>query len=174
MSVKKILVAIDGSAHAKKAVGVASDMAQRYDAEVVLLHVLLSGKLPEALTRMVEAEHLADDAPSAPKHVVNVPRWMTALTAGGEDTKERRQVMAVGQRIVEQAELVIREKGVTGVRTLVEEGNAANQILKCAADEHPDFIVMGSRGLGTIDRLLQGSVSQKVTQLATCTCISVR
>jgi nucleotide-binding universal stress UspA family protein len=53
-----ILVAIDGSEHAHKALEVASDLADKYDAKMILVHVLGEGKPPEALRRMVEAEHL--------------------------------------------------------------------------------------------------------------------
>jgi nucleotide-binding universal stress UspA family protein len=36
------------------------------------------------------------------------------------------------------------------------------------------MIFLGSRGLGDIKGLLMGSVSHKVTQLAECTCVSVK
>lgn len=36
---EKILLAVDGSEHSAKAVDVAGDLAQRYDGEVVVLHV---------------------------------------------------------------------------------------------------------------------------------------
>ena len=39
--IKKILVPVDGSKHSVKAVELASDIASKYDAEVILLHVLL-------------------------------------------------------------------------------------------------------------------------------------
>jgi nucleotide-binding universal stress UspA family protein len=171
---KKILVTTDGSAHAQKAIGVASDLAAKYDAELVLLHVLLRGKIPESLKDMVEIEHLADDSSTTPEIAPGVPMWMAALATGGDDSKERRQAMAVGQQIVHVAEHAIRRTGARKVRTVVEEGGPADEILRCAQREKPDVIVVGRRGLGTIDRLLLGSVSQKVAQLVECTCIVVK
>jgi nucleotide-binding universal stress UspA family protein len=47
-------------------------------------------------------------------------------------------------------------------------------ILEVADEEKPDLLVMGSRGLGGIQRLLTGSVSQKVYNSAGCTVIVVR
>jgi nucleotide-binding universal stress UspA family protein len=47
-------------------------------------------------------------------------------------------------------------------------------ILKIADQEKPDLLVMGSRGLGGIQRLLTGSVSQKVHNSAECTVVVVR
>jgi nucleotide-binding universal stress UspA family protein len=38
--IKRILVATDGSDHANKAIEIASDIAQKYDATIVLLHVV--------------------------------------------------------------------------------------------------------------------------------------
>ena len=169
----KIMVATDGSDHAQRAVGVAAEMAQKYGAELVLVHVLLRGKLPDALTRIVKVEHLVDEPPPT-KKVAGVPMWMTALTSGGDDSEERREAFAVGQQIVERAEKVIRQRGVHDVRTVVEDGGPADGILRCVEREKPDLIVMGRRGLGPIERLLQGSVSQKVNQLAGCTCITVK
>ena len=39
---KKIVVAVDGSAHAKRAVDCAADVANKYGAELILLHVVES------------------------------------------------------------------------------------------------------------------------------------
>ncbi|MEQ9122440.1 MAG: universal stress protein, partial [Alphaproteobacteria bacterium] len=39
--IKKILVPIDGSDHANKAIDLAADLAGKYKAEIVLFHVLL-------------------------------------------------------------------------------------------------------------------------------------
>lgn len=46
----------------------------------------------------------------------------------------------------------------------VETGNIAKAILKVAADEKSDIIIMGSRGLGLFKGALIGSVSQKVVE----------
>ncbi|MDP6885037.1 MAG: universal stress protein, partial [Rhodospirillales bacterium] len=55
---KYILAATDGSNHAKKAVELASDLAAKYDATIMLLHVLPHGHLTGDLRRFAEAEHL--------------------------------------------------------------------------------------------------------------------
>jgi len=53
---KTILVSTDGSDHAGKAVAFASDLAAKYGAELIILHVLLRGHLPEELRRLVEVD----------------------------------------------------------------------------------------------------------------------
>ena len=64
------------------------------------------------------------------------------------------------------------QTGVREVYTMVEPGDPAKIIIDHAGDV--DMIVMGRRGLGPIDGLLQGSVSQKVNQLADAACVTVK
>ena len=45
MMIKTILVPTDGSEHAKKAVLLAADIAEKFDARMVILHVLSSDPL---------------------------------------------------------------------------------------------------------------------------------
>ena len=47
--IKKILVPVDGSAHSIKAAELASDLAAKYGAEILLLHVLLRGHMKHAI-----------------------------------------------------------------------------------------------------------------------------
>ncbi len=56
----------------------------------------------------------------------------------------------------------------------VEDGDPAERILRHAETDKVNLIVMGSRGIGSLRGLLMGSVSQKVSQLAPCSCITVR
>ena len=56
---KKILCPTDGSDHAYKALDLAIDMAKKYDAELVLLHVPHRSENIEALRRFAEIEGLA-------------------------------------------------------------------------------------------------------------------
>ena len=37
---KKILLPVDGSEHARKAAALAGDLAEKYDSELILLHVI--------------------------------------------------------------------------------------------------------------------------------------
>ena len=56
--IKTILAATDGSEHARKAVRLAADLADKYGAKLVLVHVLLRGELDEGLQHMAEVERL--------------------------------------------------------------------------------------------------------------------
>jgi nucleotide-binding universal stress UspA family protein len=67
-----------------------------------------------------------------------------------------------------------KRKGVSPISTRVEVGDSAAAILAVADEEKSDFIVMGTRGLGSIKGPLLGSVSHKVVQLAHCSVITVK
>ena len=44
---KKILLPVDGSEHARKAAALAGDLAEKYDSELILLHVIQSQEIGE-------------------------------------------------------------------------------------------------------------------------------
>lgn len=53
-------------------------------------------------------------------------------------------------------------------------GHEAEEILKAARRDRPDLVVMGSRGLTGLRRLLLGSVSHRVARHAPCSVLIVR
>jgi nucleotide-binding universal stress UspA family protein len=57
---------------------------------------------------------------------------------------------------------------------LVVDGDPANEILKAIDSERADLVVMGARGMGTLERLFLGSTSQKVLHHAPCSVLIVR
>lgn len=162
---KTIVVPTDGSDHADKAVSFAADIAEKYQARLVLLHVLLRNELPENLRHLAEVEYKTES-----ERIVTVPQ-------SGISDKEvipRALLEVVGRHILENATMAAKEKGVRDIETLVDDGDPASCILNCAKRQNADAIIMGSRGLGDLKGLLVGSVSHKVSHLATCTCITVR
>ena len=56
--ITRIVVAVDGSDHANNAVLLASDLAQKYDAELHLLHVVSSKPLGSEELHLAEVEFL--------------------------------------------------------------------------------------------------------------------
>ena len=172
---KKIMVAVDGSSHARRATEVAGDLAAKYGAKLVLLHVVGNGKVPAGLVHMLEVEHLAEAEHPNPPNVANLPAGM-AILARATDSSEHQQRMkeAIAEKILAEAERIAKSKGVAGVSPVMEQGDAAERILACAAREDADLIVMGTRGLSDLEGLLMGSVSHKICQLSGCSCITVK
>ncbi len=60
------------------------------------------------------------------------------------------------------------------VRTIFAEGHPAETISRVASEEGFDFLVMGSRGLGGLKKLLLGSVSNAVAQQVAANVLLVK
>ncbi len=56
----------------------------------------------------------------------------------------------------------------------VEEGHAAEEILRIAAEQQVDLIVMGRRGLSSVERFLMGGVSSAVVNNSKCDVLIVK
>ena len=164
--IKTVLVPTDGSDHAQKAISLASDIAAKYGARVVLLHLLLRGATLKTLYRLVQVDELSQAPQEELKRLAKHPSIPSTVSV--ETLRE------IGRQILEAAKQVAQEKGVTDVSLVIEDGDAAKHILECAQRENVDLIAMGNRGLGELKGLLVGSVSNKVNHLAKCTCITVR
>jgi nucleotide-binding universal stress UspA family protein len=173
---KKILVATDGSDHATKAVELASEMAEKYGAKLVLVHVLQHGRVPESVRKMLEVEHLIEPRQRQQPQVANIAGGLvTAMGQGTEASDVSYHVFeTLGEHILATAKQVARDRGVKEVQKVVEDGDPVHRILACANREKADLIVVGSRGLSELKGMLMGSVSHKLIQLAKCTCIAVK
>jgi len=149
--IKTILVPVDGSAHANTAVDWASDIALKYNARLILLHVITEDRLaafPEDIRALKEWERS------------EINDWELART--------------LAEHLVEAAETRAGTLGAKFVETLVAEGNPAKTILSEAKRLRADLIVMGRRGLGNLPAFVLGSVSSKVLHLADCACLTVK
>lgn len=172
---KKILVAVDGSGHARRAVEVAADIGGKYGAELLLLHVVANGKVPAGLAHMLEVEHMTEAEHPRPPNVANLPGGI-AVAERGTDSREHEEQMKeqIAQKTLAEAERLAKSKDVSAVSCVAEHGDPVERILDCAAREDVDLIIMGTRGLSDLKGLLMGSVSHKVCQLSKCTCITVK
>lgn len=172
---KRILVPTDGSTHAEKAERLAVDLAQKYDAELLFLSVVEVGKLTPAAHKLARDKGMDLSALIAtPQMAVQAPEAAPVVPASENTLATSRVQAELTERLVEEAQNQARAAGVAKVGGLTRDGNIAEAILDVADEEDVDLIVMGNRGLGSLKRLLVGSVSTKVSQLATCTCISVK
>jgi len=170
-----ILVATDGSEHGTKAVNAASDLATKYGSRLIVGHVLLHGEPPSAFKRMTEIEHLVRE-PKVPKpDTKNIQGGLISMISQAEQNRVSHDVMeALASRVIDHAVSLAKKKGVKEIATRVSEGDAANRILKMAEEVEADMIVIGTRGYGPLKALLLGSVSQKISQLAQCACLTIK
>lgn len=145
--ISNILIAVDGSEHSRKALELGGDLAGKYGAAVHLIHVTES---------------------PVHQHTMALGGAALSLHDSLEDLKE------AGSKAVEHATEYLQNHGINNVTSEVSGGHPAHRIVESAKEVHADMIVMGSRGLGDLAGLLVGSVSHKVTNMAPCTCITVR
>ena len=176
--IKKVLIATDGSEHAQKAVAFGADIAAKYGAEVILLHVLLRNELSEDLRRMARIEHLtvAGNKPLA-EAIAGVPAGkFPAHVTFSEDpsTPPEDMLQAIGGQILDHAEDLAVEHGVSRISKRIEDGKPVDRILEVAKAEKVDLVVSGARGLSDLAALVLGSTSHKLTQLSPVTCVTVR
>ena len=168
--IKTILTATDGSRHARKALELAADFSDKYGARLVVMHVVGQGEVPDELAHMAEVEHVVDPKPAD----TSLPRVAIPHGEGSRSAQNHRIHVFIAEKILEEAEITAKRKGVKDIHQLTSEGDPADCILEAAAREKPDMIVMGSRGLSNLKSLLVGSVSRKVSHLAECTCVCVK
>jgi nucleotide-binding universal stress UspA family protein len=77
------------------------------------------------------------------------------------------------QKVLGKIARAARENGIQLVTSVVV-GHPAEQILRHAEQSHCDLIVVGRRGLSAFEKLLMGSVSERVLQHAPCPVLVTR
>lgn len=143
---KKILCGYDGSKNAEEAVRKAAELARLCDAELTVITVYRHHSLLEASLSMVRPQEFGN---------------MDDLMRGH------------ATEAAEYAKKIAGEAGATKVRAFVKSGHPARSIVTFASENGMDLIVVGSRGLGSMEHYLQGSVSHKISGLASCPVLVV-
>jgi nucleotide-binding universal stress UspA family protein len=149
LHLSKILLAIDGSENSTRATRTAVDLAKNFDATLIVLNVI-------APTISIPAVAGADSVP---------------IEYGSYYLEAEKR----GSELVDGVATTARSEGVR-VQRIVErsENTIAETIAASALNEQVDLIVIGTRGLGGIKKLLLGSVSSAVLSHAHCDVLIVR
>jgi nucleotide-binding universal stress UspA family protein len=173
----RILVALDGSTHSNRALDLAADLAEKYQAELLLVHVMPTAPLDESERHMAAVEY-ADELSSWAKDWSETrsgeqsPSGPELLLRYGDLAGRFRELVA--KRLMSSAESKLKKRQLRSTASILQTGDPAKTILDLAKSRGVDAIVIGSRGLGEISGLLMGSVSHKVNQLANCICVTVK
>jgi universal stress protein A len=143
---KKILVPVDYSDCSRVAMEYALFLAERFDAEIEVLHVA--------------------EIPLGDEHTVVKP-----------DTGEEQ---LLSELIMQQAVKEATEFLAPFVRATIPieksllKGRPGKVIVEAAADRGADLLVMGTHGRSGFDRLIMGSVTERVLRSAPCPVVVVR
>ena len=143
--IKSILVPIDGSEHSAKALTLAVDIAEKYDANLSVLFVA-SHKIIEDLRHYTAHEFNSKD---------------------DNDVSEQ-----IGKRTINRMTNKLKTNIV--IKPVVLFGDAAAQIVEYSKDSNIDMVVMGNRGLSDIKGMMMGSVSRRVRRLVNCAFVSIK
>ncbi|MEX2523425.1 MAG: universal stress protein [Gammaproteobacteria bacterium] len=157
---QSILVPIDGSDNAQKALEIACKIAASAQSTIYLLNVPELPPATDALGKAVGAPAL--DASSG-----------EAIQSGLELIEQTKQAEQSGRNLIER---IRNASGLTNIvlETVVKTGSPAEVILDQAAELGVEAIVMGSRGMSDWKGLVIGSVSHKVMHTANCAVILVK
>jgi nucleotide-binding universal stress UspA family protein len=143
--IKKILYATDLSKNSVYAYRYAMDMAQKYGAKIVVLHVI-------------------EPIPPQVKHYVSV----YVEEAKWEEKIKYEQGMAIDQIKKRLQEFCKRESQddprclLLVSRILVQPGHPVEEILKAADEEACEVIILGTHGKGFLKQTFLGSVARSV------------
>ncbi len=146
--IKNILVPVDGSEHSVKALKLAMDLSEKYQAQMTIINVR-NPDYSEELKHYAEVEYLVIDEQQLQEVSMDMGKVII------RDTKEKAGI----------------EKKIGSV---VMMGDPVKSIKKYAKVHKIDTIVMGNRGFSDLKGLFMGSVSHKVNNLTNCTCITVK
>jgi nucleotide-binding universal stress UspA family protein len=145
LAIRRILVAVDGSKPSMDASIQAIDIAKRYDAELIVLYVVS----PDIRYNYLE-DVITPRLPRALKDVM-----MISMQKG------ERHADKVKQKASEK-NVKVKTDVVIGISSVVKE------IIEYADKNRIDMIVIGSRGLTGIKKMLLGSVASGVLIYSHC------
>ncbi len=145
---KRIVLAYDGSTHAKRALDAAIEIATKFGAALDVVQVVTHAHAPEAVAAFARAEQ-----------VENPDQIELAKCAASNLAPAATQA---------------RKKGVKSVNVEVLRGEAAGETLNYARANGADLIVLGRRGLSRVGGLMLGSVSAKIAGQADCAVLTVK
>ena len=175
--IKKILVPIDGSDHANKALDLAADIAEKYDAKLIVLHALLRRTSIDKATALCKELDAPETTINNVQNIVDNIYTAAAASPYGLPvyaTMPEEIAKEIGALIIDKAKQNLTLKGLKDLTTQILDADPVDCILTAVDHEKPDMIFMGSRGLGKLSSVLMGSVSSKVNHLAPCTCVTVK
>lgn len=175
---QRIVVGLDGSDHARKALGIAVEWARLHKSALLMVHALEASPLSDDERKLAETEFgmqiLGERPPAATVgDPGRDPRMGLAAVPGRPaygPLTARTQMM---HSLLEEMRQDAQQQGVEKVEICIESGEPADVILDIAGNAKADLIVIGSRGLSDLQGLVFGSTAHKVAHRASCTCLTV-
>ena len=151
--INNILVATDASAASNRALKMAAQFSAQHNAELLIIHVIRDMQIPFEIKEIPELESNKFES----------------------FNNAREEIMRkIAESVLRAAKETAEKAGAIKVQTAIGTGDPATSILNFAKRRKMDMIVVGTRGLGKLKGAILGSVSRKVTNNASTSCLIVR
>ncbi len=145
----KILSATDFSEDSGFALGFAEEIARRFTAEIILLHV---------------------DQALAP--VMMSPEMGPVMDIGAM-TRVAEEQRVAAQKELDKIVARMRDSGLKA-RSMLKVGSPFLEIVRVAQADGADLIVLGTHGRTGLAHVLMGSVAERVVRKAACPVLTIR
>ena len=133
---KRILVGVDGSPESKQAADLAAQLGLALRADLTLVYVA------------------APPLPIGPE-----PFWH-------DDAQWQQEQRDYGNAVLRELSVRCAEKGRLDVETRLETGPVAETLAELAGAGDVDFVAVGHRGRGRVQRALLGSVADRLVEIS--------
>jgi nucleotide-binding universal stress UspA family protein len=140
VQINAIVAPVDGSAYSEAALGYAKYLARTFDAEIHIVRVAETANLYSTLGYETYA-------PGAGQPMADVVE---------------RMVQDI-HRYITRVATETRDEGLR-VQGVVLEGFAGEQLIQYEREHRPDLVVMATRGRGGVERMIFGSVAERVAK----------
>ncbi|CAA9559305.1 Universal stress protein family [uncultured Synechococcales cyanobacterium] len=134
-----------------------------------ILVALDSSELSERVVRSLDEFQIQPDTHVILAHVI--PPAEPGLEKPADQPQVEPEISY--QKIENQLQLFQVSLAYRSVREIVS-GDPAEEIVRLANIYHADLIILGSRGLTGMERILQGSVSSQVAADAPCSVLVIK
>lgn len=141
---KKVLVAVDYNPVSEKVAQAALELVGSMNAEICLIHVL------------ADVSYYGADFPTFMGY--------EGYTGMGPDFNMALEMQQVAEEFLEKAAEHLDHPAVS---THLAEGDTANAILDYAGEWNADLIVMGTHSHSALEKLLMGTVAEKILEKTT-------
>ena len=178
----KILIPTDFSSGSERAWTMARQLGASLGAKLLLMHVLPATPVEMTARYTLEEARAAERARQA-EHQLGIPRDdvddLPPLphAFSGPLTDERVSEFSTAGRAwaakLEECARATTDNGCK-VTTHLRVGRPYEEIIAAAKEHEVDLIVMATHGRGDVQRLLVGSVADKVVRLAPCPVVTLK